>query len=369
MCIIAIRRAIRSQIDAYLEDTISERAFLDAFYLTLTYYRQQNLTRKIWDAQICAETMNRYTSRTGAAVELYQGLQDVNQKDEAKKVPSGWGKEWSTALRYSDPSQMVPVTKVDEKMKWGEFFTKHNDPSDKYYQAIRRGANIIAGTKDALKDFGRSYFPFANWPALESLSDKEFESMMDCFTAFNVIVDEKTSPKVIAKLRETELQGLRLYKKVLLNELPSLQEKYGIGLLLENPLYFINHHERDIRNDVGNEQTIASALDVFKKYGILDVNDPADQDLFLTMNYIYASHTAAVTARNTLSATIRRTEKGTTYPSYADLMKQYEIYYHTTLSGSIPASDLLRIRELEKKLENHPRIMWEKKLHYTAPAS
>ncbi len=321
------------------------------------YLRQQNLTRKIWDAEQCAGVMDQYVPRQKHSDVLYRHtIVETNQRDVSEDVA-----DWEAKLNENyNVSKIIDShsenTAIDVTTARGAYFAEHYDKDDKVYQAVTT-RQMLAGTDDVLLDMDRNYPLFANWNGLRSLSQPEFTDMMNNLQASNKTVTGSMTPEAITNLREQQLNALRSFKEVLVRETPYLQAKYGGGLRLEEPAEIINH-ESTIWDDMGNPQTVSNSMKLFEKYGILDETNPQDMEMKATMQYIMHTLAGAKTAMNIL-VTERKGKKQT----YADTMRIYASAYQFSSSVEKP-SDILGIRDLERKLQTNLKVQWNMKPPY-----
>ncbi len=177
------------------------------------------------------------------------------------------------------------------------------------------------------------------------------------FSAFSVSVDEKWSPSEIEQLRNMELDVLRSYKKILGGEVEFLKQKYGCGLRLENPI-FVLYHRSEMDRDIGSTQTITEIFDIFRKYGIMDINDPADLEMEATIWYLHFSSSAAgIATTEAINAGI--------LPSYTDMMRRYALGFQRLLNQTdLNPSIKIRINELEGNMDGNLMVRWGMKASY-----
>ncbi len=327
----------------------------------MRYLEQQNLTRKIWTAEHAAMVqVGQYSSRSLASFEFFRYDVRLGRKQEDT---DGNATPWSEVLqRYYQMKEtqseeerginvnFPPHTFNTDTFK-GEYFSSHYDLNDPVCKAIRN-AGRIAGTTDRIEDLDRSYIGFAEWRGLDALTDQEFTEMMENFTAFNQEVKAETPANTVTALKEKQLNALRTYKKVIRAQIPYLKEKYGVGLLLEIP-QTVTEFGGEIRKDIGNSQTITDLMEIFKKYGIMDEEDPDDREMETVMWYMYNIIDAAHTTSTEMKLKLESGE----LPSFTDMMREYIVVNERKLKD-MPASLILRIRELERNLDMNTKVQW-----------
>ena len=220
---------------------------------------------------------------------------------------------------------------------------KKND-IERFSKLFRVEYQIEGDTDKCTEHVGRSVGVIANLPAIQDMEPEALKTMLMNMseTAKSQVEGQPPSEEEIEAAKNKNLEGLKQYKEVIKKHMRYMKKKYGAGYHLTDPRVLAAHMPEVQRDFCFLTDTYAMLVYMYKKPGVMDLNDPEENKLMSELmyyNFIGSAYMFAYRGLENMNES-EDEEDNPQNKSYANVMKTLSCFLLLNLGSFAPEGEM-----------------------------